>query len=113
MITGKRPTDPMFEEGLNLHNFVKMFLPDNVLDVLDPIILNNIEEQTAASASEEQMAGTASSDNGSRNGNKGKDCLISMLKLGVACSMESPEDRMDMNSVVLELHSVEGILQRT
>lgn len=114
MITGKRPTDPMFAEGLNLHNFVKMFLPDNVLDVLDPIILNNIEEQTAASsASEEQMAGTASSENGSRNGNKGKDCLISMLKIGVACSMESPEDRMDMNSVVLGLHSVKGILQRT
>jgi serine/threonine protein kinase len=27
MFTGRRPTDDMFKDGLNLHDFVKMALP--------------------------------------------------------------------------------------
>ena len=27
MFTGRRPTDDMFKDGLNLHKFVKMALP--------------------------------------------------------------------------------------
>ena len=35
MFTRKRPTDDMFKDGLNLHNFVKTALPD----ILDPNLL--------------------------------------------------------------------------
>ena len=28
MFTGKMPTDDMFQDGLNLHNYVKMALPE-------------------------------------------------------------------------------------
>jgi serine/threonine protein kinase len=38
MITGKRPTDSMFEDGIGLHNYVKMALPDRVLQVADPTL---------------------------------------------------------------------------
>ncbi|KAL7208928.1 hypothetical protein ACSBR1_030630 [Camellia fascicularis] len=36
-----------------------------------------------------------------------KDCMVSILQIGVACSMESPRDRMEMGSVISELHSFE------
>ncbi|KAH9672853.1 hypothetical protein KPL70_017895 [Citrus sinensis] len=39
IFTGKRPTSDMFTEGLDLHNFVKMALPDQILQVLDPLFL--------------------------------------------------------------------------
>ena len=39
MITGKRPTDSVFEGGLNLHNYASMAIPDNVMEVVDPKLL--------------------------------------------------------------------------
>ncbi|KAB2597955.1 LRR receptor-like serine/threonine-protein kinase [Pyrus ussuriensis x Pyrus communis] len=36
---GKRPTDDMFQGSSNLHNFVKAALPEQVLDIVDPILI--------------------------------------------------------------------------
>ena len=36
MLLGKRPTDKMFEDGLNLHNFAKMALPEKLVQIVDP-----------------------------------------------------------------------------
>jgi len=36
MMTGKRPTDNMFRESLNLHNYVRMALPDQIVQIVDP-----------------------------------------------------------------------------
>ncbi|KAM3702682.1 hypothetical protein ACJW31_04G043600 [Castanea mollissima] len=66
MITGKRPTNSVFEGGLNLHNYASMALPDGVMDVVDPKLLNNVDEVL-----------------GNHNGslaNKMKECLIFMIK---------------------------------
>nr|GFB83034.1 protein kinase-like domain-containing protein [Tanacetum cinerariifolium] len=35
VMTGKKPTDGMFNEGLSLHKFAYMALPDHVIDVID------------------------------------------------------------------------------
>ncbi|PRQ58184.1 putative non-specific serine/threonine protein kinase [Rosa chinensis] len=35
MFTGERPTDHMFSDSLNLHNFVKMALPERVAYIRD------------------------------------------------------------------------------
>ncbi|XP_056692792.1 probable LRR receptor-like serine/threonine-protein kinase At3g47570 isoform X2 [Spinacia oleracea] len=42
MMTGKRPTEEMFNEaGLNLHTYVSAALPDNVMQIIDPSLLDN------------------------------------------------------------------------
>ncbi|KDP38868.1 hypothetical protein JCGZ_05025 [Jatropha curcas] len=66
-------------EGLNLHNFARMALPDNVLEIADPALLQE--------------------DEGVMEGRK-VECLIGIIKVGVSCSMESPQDRMDMAKVI-------------
>jgi serine/threonine protein kinase len=38
MFTGKRPTDDMFQDGLNLHNYVEIALPGRVTEVVDPML---------------------------------------------------------------------------
>ncbi|XP_021675978.2 putative receptor-like protein kinase At3g47110 isoform X2 [Hevea brasiliensis] len=94
MVTRKEPTDDIFVEGLGLHNFARMALPNQVLEIVDPVLLqedgggNNNEGPTQA-----------------RNDSK-VECLICMIKIGVACSMESPRDRMDISDAIKELHSV-------
>ncbi|KAK3228440.1 hypothetical protein Dsin_000321 [Dipteronia sinensis] len=45
MFAGKRPIDGMFNDGLNLHNFAKMALPERVLDIGDSRLFQ-IESET-------------------------------------------------------------------
>ncbi|KAF3948938.1 hypothetical protein CMV_025124 [Castanea mollissima] len=96
MITGKRPTNSVFEGGLNLHNYASMALPDGVMEIVDPKLLNNVDE-------------VLGNHNG-RLANKIKECLISMVKVGVACSMELPQERWDISKAISELHLVRDII---
>ncbi|KAM7462648.1 hypothetical protein LguiA_030769 [Lonicera macranthoides] len=105
MMTGKSPIDPMFNEGFNLHNFAKMALPDHVKEIVEPKLLSNDEEEVKITKSNNMQ-----SRGQLKNGNTKEDCLISMVKVGVACSMELPQHRMDLNQVIRELHSVKSIL---
>ncbi|KAL5799606.1 hypothetical protein ACOSQ4_032490 [Xanthoceras sorbifolium] len=97
MVTRRKPTDDMFEGDLNLHSFARMALPDRVLDIVDPILVN--EEVVAPN---DRMRQEIS--------NNRKECLISMVRIGVACSMESPQDRMNISNVVHELQLVRNTL---
>lgn len=36
MLTGQRQTDDMFKDGLNLRNYVKKLLPNQVMHAVDP-----------------------------------------------------------------------------
>lgn len=52
MFTGKRPTGTEFREALSLHNYVKMALPDNVIDIAD----QHFYQRTMMEKKETQMA---------------------------------------------------------
>ncbi|KAH9670361.1 putative LRR receptor-like serine/threonine-protein kinase [Citrus sinensis] len=100
MVTTKKPTDVMFEGDLNLHRFARMALPDHVVDIVDPILLNDGEI----------LAGTDNHRQRQTRINSRLACVNSMVRIGVACSMESPQDRMNITNVVHELQSVKNIL---
>ncbi|XP_058210585.1 receptor kinase-like protein Xa21 [Rhododendron vialii] len=85
MITRKRPTDKMFEADLNLHNFARIALPQRVMEIVDPMLLT---EETC--------------------GSKIMENLISLIKIGLTCSTESPKDRMNINIALHELHLVKN-----
>ncbi|GJR46896.1 leucine-rich repeat protein [Tanacetum coccineum] len=65
VMTGKNPMDSMFNEGLSLHKFAYMALPDNAKKV--------------------------------------EECLAATIKIGVSCSVDSPQQRMKIETVVNEL----------
>ena len=44
MFTGKRPTDVMFQDGLNLHVFAKTALTGQVEKIIDPFLVQEVEE---------------------------------------------------------------------
>ena len=96
MITGKRPTNPMFEGGFNLHNYASMALPNRVMEISDPKLLNNDDEVI-------QKHNCGDTD-------RTKECLISMVKIGVSCSMELPQERWDIIKALSELYLVRDIL---
>ncbi|KAJ8754278.1 hypothetical protein K2173_002178 [Erythroxylum novogranatense] len=104
MFTGKRPTDNMFRDGLNLHNFSKSALTRHVLEILDPSLLAENEETSRIEA-HSGMAHPVTPES--------LEALMSVVKIGVACSEEVPRKRMGMGTVVVELRRIRGILSRT
>ncbi|TYI85178.1 hypothetical protein E1A91_D05G421800v1, partial [Gossypium mustelinum] len=105
IFTGKRPTDEMFKEGLNLHNFVKAALPEQVFEIIDPILLQ--DQVTRETIAETSLNGI------NQGNNKHLRCLNSILKIGLTCSAESPSERFDMSDVVTKLCSIRDMLYST
>ncbi|KAL4576230.1 hypothetical protein LXL04_012321 [Taraxacum kok-saghyz] len=99
VMTGKRPTDNIFREGLNIHKFAYMALPDHVTDIMDDDLLSFLQEDVIATRLE--LA----------NAMKIEECLASTVKIGVSCSVDSPPQRMNIENVVHELQHVLETLQ--
>uniref|UniRef100_A0A7N2R9W5 non-specific serine/threonine protein kinase n=2 Tax=Quercus lobata TaxID=97700 RepID=A0A7N2R9W5_QUELO len=116
MFIGRRPTDDMFKDGLNLHNFAKMALPENLVQIVNPILLPREvnEASTAIVATTEDNNGNGMQVDEEAQGISNfyqmdpnvHKCLASILETGLACSMESPKDRMRMKEVTRELHLI-------
>ncbi|XP_021647014.2 probable LRR receptor-like serine/threonine-protein kinase At3g47570 isoform X2 [Hevea brasiliensis] len=96
MMTRKKPANDNFGEGHNLHNFCKMAFPDQVLEIVDPILPQDDEARAKNKQGSTQLA---------RFDNR-SECLISMIKIGIACSMEAPQDRMGISDALNKLHSI-------
>lgn len=99
MFTGKRPTDDKFmEEGINLHNFVKMAIPDQVFEVIDKTILENEEALQVQDYSDEIHQPELES--------QVQETLVSIMRVGVQCSVELPKQRMPLRDVIMELEEL-------
>ncbi|KAI3721125.1 hypothetical protein L2E82_32129 [Cichorium intybus] len=99
VMTGKRPTDGIFNEGLSLHKFAQMALPDHVTDIIDDSLLNFLQED--ATPKHPVLA----------NAKKIEECMASTIKTGVSCSVDSPPHRMNITNVVHELQRILETLQ--
>ena len=98
MLTGKRPTNPTFSDGLSLHSFSKMALPNRVMEIADSNLVRDSGEAINNGGNQDEMEGIM------------HDCLVSIARIGVACSEESPGDRMDIKDVVMELNVIKEML---
>jgi len=96
VVTGKRPTDSTFEQGLSLREYVELSLHNRTMDVIDmrlSLSLRN-ERQDIDDFSHKRKT----------------DCLIALLKLGLSCTEEMPSSRMSTGDIIKELHAIKGYL---
>lgn len=101
MLTRKRPTDNMFVGGRNLHNYASMALPGQVRDIVDPFVLDNNEVRQAAQEIDRRSANT-----------KVTECVTSIIRIGVACSVEAPHTRMNITNAYNELNLAKNTILR-
>ncbi|KAL5570535.1 hypothetical protein UlMin_027110 [Ulmus minor] len=111
IFTGRRPTDQMFNDSYNLHNFVKTVLPDRLVEIIDPYLLSReVEETNSRGGINENILESQDEiierDNLNQMNVKTRKCLLSVLEIGLACSRESPKERANMNDAVRELHLI-------
>lgn len=86
MITGKRPTDEMFKDGINLHNFVEAALPQKISEILESSLTQYHEGEDAMVEMQ--------------------SCAMQLTKLGLKCSETSPKDRPTMEDVYAEIITI-------
>ncbi|KAL5545361.1 hypothetical protein UlMin_009145 [Ulmus minor] len=112
IFTARRPTDQLFRDGYNLHNFVKTAIPERLVEIVDPNLLSQeIEETTLRGINRnivESQNEISENDNLSHMNAKTRNCLLSVLEIGLACSRESPRERATMNDVTMELHHMKS-----
>lgn len=93
ILTGRKPTDEMFQDGLNLQKFVEISFHGNLLQILDPSLVPGEEEAEEG------------------NGRTVDKCLASLFRIGLACLAESPKERMNMMDVKRELNIIREAFQ--
>ncbi|KAK3420062.1 hypothetical protein EUGRSUZ_G00848, partial [Eucalyptus grandis] len=98
MFTGKRPTNDMFENGLDLHYLVKAALTDRVEKAIDPILLQEIKELAKRQ--------TVALEGKNKSWFSTLECLVSIIEIGVTCSSNSPRERMDIGDALRKLRGI-------
>lgn len=91
MLTGKETTDPVFQNGFKLQDFVSNALSDDVKKIIDPVNLHELTREDAAAQAE--------------------DCLSILLNIGVKCALELPQFRPDISDILSMLETVRIIFK--
>jgi len=93
IFTGKRPTDPMFTDGLDITSFVENSFPDQIFHVVDAHI---VEECKKLSQEKEVPE------------NEVYRCLLaSILQVALSCTRSLPSERSDMKQVASKIHEIQ------
>ncbi|MQL77259.1 hypothetical protein Taro_009666 [Colocasia esculenta] len=102
MFTGRRPTADAFGGDLSLRKYVEMAFPGQVMDIVDPYLLppEELDEEANSFIVHEQKNVAAG---------RLEDCTISVIRIGLSCSHESPKDRMEIGDVIKEMHMIKGM----
>ena len=89
MVTRKKPMDEMFCEEMSLRQWVKATIPNKIMEVVDENLARNQDGGDAIATQEK---------------------LLAIMELGLECSRELPEERMDIKEVVVKLNKIKSQL---
>ncbi|CAN1836893.1 Receptor kinase-like protein Xa21 [Linum perenne] len=104
LFTGKRPTDETFRDGLSLHNVVKRaMLEQNTSEVVNPVLLSELLHRLTT----HRNYTTSSSDEARKDL---QEVMSSILEIGITCSSDIPEKRIDMSEVLSRLAAIKSSL---
>lgn len=95
MFTGRSPTDDMFKDSLDLHRFAAAAVPDRALEIADQTIWLHEE----ADDKEDVIHGRITRS-------IVRQCLVSVLRLGISCSKQQPRERVLLADAVTEMRSI-------
>jgi LRR receptor-like serine/threonine-protein kinase FLS2 len=85
MITKKKPTDDMFVGELNLRQWINASLPNKIMEVVDEGLMRT---------------------ENARNATVMQSVISSIMKLGLKCSKELSDERVDIKDVLSKLKKI-------
>jgi serine/threonine protein kinase len=90
MLTGRRPTDDVFRDGLTIVSFVDTSFPDRIQEILDAQLHEEIRDFEVQSESTAMII----------------ECVQSVLRIGLSCTFQSPNERLNMREVAMKLQAI-------
>jgi len=93
MLTGKRPTDPMFKEGVDIVNFVGSNIPNQIPDVIDVHLKEEFEVFAEARIVSEDPV---------------RQCLVSLLQIALSCTHQLPSERANMRETASKIQAIQA-----
>ncbi|WVZ74597.1 hypothetical protein U9M48_022761 [Paspalum notatum var. saurae] len=84
ILTGKRPTDAMFMDGLDIVSFVENNFPDQIFHVVDAHLVEECKNFTQGIYK----------------------CLRDLLQVALSCTRSLPSERSNMKQVASEMHAI-------
>jgi serine/threonine protein kinase len=91
MMTGKRPTDPVFKDGVGIVDFVYSNFPHEIVRVVDANISEEYKDIPEANKVSENYV---------------RECLVSVLQLALSCTQTVPSERMNMKEVASKMNAI-------
>jgi serine/threonine protein kinase len=91
MMIGKRPTDPMFKDGVSIVDFVDSNFPHEIDHVIDAYLIEEWKDITQVKKVPENYI---------------HECLVSVLKLALSCTHSVPSERMNMKEIACKMHAI-------
>uniref|UniRef100_A0A0D9YUY2 Receptor kinase-like protein Xa21 n=2 Tax=Oryza glumipatula TaxID=40148 RepID=A0A0D9YUY2_9ORYZ len=91
MLTGKRPTDPMFENELNIVNFVEKSFPEQIPHIIDAQL-----QEECKGFNQERI----------EQENRFYKCLLSVVQVALSCTHPIPRERMDIREIAIKLQAI-------
>lgn len=92
MFTGRRPTDSIFQNEVNIINFVEKNFPDQIFDVIDIFLQEECKSYTTPGKMVTE--------------NAVYQCLLSLLEIALSCTREIRTERMNMREAAKRLHGI-------
>ncbi|KAM0933691.1 putative protein kinase RLK-Pelle-LRR-XII-1 family [Dioscorea sansibarensis] len=87
LLTGKRPVDESFKDGLTMRKFVEIYAsPERIMEVMDPSMFS--QEDNVIEYKRQ------------------KECVVSVAASGLACCVDSPNERLSMSHVSAQMHAI-------
>ena len=90
---GKRPTDAMFMDGLDIINFVENSFPDQIIHVIDAHLVEECKNLT------EEKSVTENDIN---------QCLLDLMQVALSCTRSLPSERLNMKQVASQMHGIKA-----
>ncbi|CAL4961952.1 unnamed protein product [Urochloa decumbens] len=104
VMTGKKPTNAMFNDEMSLREWVNQAFPSRLAHVVDQDIL--LRDEEATSSRDIQQVGLSSGEDSPNNWS----CIEQVVDLGLQCSRDSPEERLTMKDVAAKLARIKECL---
>lgn len=95
IVTGKRPTDVLFQEGSSLHEWVKSFYPNKLQKIVEAAIARFCAAATPITNEHSKRWG---------------DVILEMIELGLICTQYNPSTRPTMLDIVHEIGMIKEYL---
>lgn len=92
MLTGKRPTDNLFVNELNIVSFVERSFPEKILDVIDAPLQEEVKTTQVNMVTE----------------NGPYQCLFSLLQVALSCTRQIPGERTTMREAASRIRALKA-----